>query len=125
MKYIDLHVHSTASDGSLTPSELVNYAIVKDLCAFALTDHDTTAGIEEAMKEAGRINTAAGQTILQVIPGIELSAAYEGKDAFRTNVPKVFAAGDCRRGQSLVVRALAEGRRCAEAVDKFLSDEQN
>ena len=52
-------------------------------------------------------------------------AAYEGKDAFRTNVPKVFAAGDCRRGQSLVVRALAEGRRCAEAVDKFLSDEQN
>ena len=80
MKYIDLHVHSTASDGSLTPSELVNYAIVKDLCAFALTDHDTTAGIEEAMKEAGRINTAAGQTILQVIPGIELSAEYEGKD---------------------------------------------
>ena len=49
----------------------------------------------------------------------------EENDAFRTNVPKVFAAGDCRRGQSLVVRALAEGRRCAEAVDKFLSDEQN
>ena len=79
MKYIDLHVHSTASDGSLTPSELVNYAIAKDLCAFALTDHDTTAGIEEAQIEAGRINTAAGQTILQVIPGIELSAEYEGK----------------------------------------------
>ena len=52
-------------------------------------------------------------------------AAYEGEDAFRTNVPKVFATGDCRRGQSLVVRALAEGRRCAEAVDKFLSGEQN
>lgn len=53
------------------------------------------------------------------------SASYEGSDAFITNVPKVFAAGDCRRGQSLVVRALAEGRRCAEAVDKYLSDEQN
>lgn len=52
-------------------------------------------------------------------------AAYEGEDAFKTNIPKVFAAGDCRRGQSLVVRALAEGRRCAEAVDKFLKDEQN
>ncbi len=80
MKYIDLHVHSTASDGSLTPSELVNYAIVKDLCAFALTDHDTTAGTDEALREAGRINTAAGQDILRVIPGIELSAEYQGKD---------------------------------------------
>lgn len=80
MKYIDLHVHSTASDGSLTPSELVNYAIAKDLCAFALTDHDTTAGIEEAMKEARRINKTADKTLIQVIPGIELSAEYEGKD---------------------------------------------
>lgn len=52
-------------------------------------------------------------------------AAYEGDDAFKTNVPKVFAAGDCRRGQSLVVRALAEGRRCAEAVDKYLKEEDN
>ena len=52
-------------------------------------------------------------------------AAYEGVDAFKTNVPKVFAAGDCRRGQSLVVRALAEGRRCAEAVDKYLKEEDN
>lgn len=80
MRYIDLHVHSTASDGSLTPSELVNYAIVKDLCAFALTDHDTTAGIDEALKEADRINNAAEKTVIQVIPGIELSAEYEGKD---------------------------------------------
>jgi len=54
-----------------------------------------------------------------------LGKPKDEEDAFRTNVPKVFAAGDCRRGQSLVVRALAEGRRCAEAVDKFLSDEQN
>lgn len=52
-------------------------------------------------------------------------AAYEEVDAFKTNVPKVFAAGDCRRGQSLVVRALAEGRRCAEAVDKYLKEEDN
>lgn len=52
-------------------------------------------------------------------------AAYEGESAFKTNVPKVFAAGDCRRGQSLVVRALAEGRRCAEAVDNYLKDKQN
>ncbi len=47
-------------------------------------------------------------------------ALYEGDNTFATNVPKVFAAGDCRRGQSLVVWALSEGRRCAEAVGQYL-----
>ena len=51
-KYIDLHVHSTVSDGTLNPSELVHYAQEKKLAAFALTDHDTTDGLEEAMKAA-------------------------------------------------------------------------
>ena len=40
--------------------------------------------------------------------------------AYYTNVPKVFAAGDMRRGQSLVVWAIREGRQCARAVDEFL-----
>lgn len=80
MKYIDLHVHSTASDGSYTPSELVNYAIKKNLSAFALTDHDTTAGIDEAMAEASRINSSANAQIIRVIPGIELSAEHNGRD---------------------------------------------
>jgi glutamate synthase (NADPH/NADH) small chain len=47
-------------------------------------------------------------------------AATEGKAAYVTNVPKVFAAGDMRRGQSLVVWAIREGRQCARAVDEFL-----
>jgi len=47
-------------------------------------------------------------------------AATEGKSAYVTNVPKVFAAGDMRRGQSLVVWAIREGRQCARAVDEFL-----
>lgn len=59
MQYIDLHVHSTASDGSLTPSELVDYAIQKELCAFALTDHDTVDGIAEAMAYAQQLNAYA------------------------------------------------------------------
>ncbi len=42
---------------------------------------------------------------------------------YSTNVPKVFAAGDMRRGQSLVVWAIAEGRECARAVDRFLSED--
>ncbi|MDE2288543.1 MAG: glutamate synthase subunit beta [Burkholderiales bacterium] len=50
-------------------------------------------------------------------------AATEGERAYVTDVPKVFAAGDVRRGQSLVVWAIREGRQCAHAVDKFLMGE--
>ncbi len=73
MNTVDLHVHSNKSDGSMTPTELVNYALKKGLSAFALTDHDTTDGIEEALK------AAEGKPI-EVIPGIEFSSEYEGKD---------------------------------------------
>lgn len=73
MNIVDLHVHSNKSDGSYTPTELVNYAIEKGLSAFALTDHDTTDGIEEALKAAEGKN-------IEVIPGIEFSTEYEGQD---------------------------------------------
>lgn len=72
-KKIDLHVHSNCSDGTLTPSELVDYALKKNLAAFALTDHDTTAGLNEAFQ-------AAKDTPLEVIAGIEFSTEYHGKD---------------------------------------------
>lgn len=73
MRTVDLHVHSDKSDGSLTPSQLVDLAADKGLCAFALTDHDTTAGVKEAV--------AAGQKKgIEVIPGIEFSTEYHGKD---------------------------------------------
>lgn len=71
--YIDLHVHSNCSDGTFSPSQLVEYALEKGLQAIALTDHDTTEGIEEA-------RAAAQNTYLQVIPGIELSTAFLGRD---------------------------------------------
>ncbi|MFQ9510419.1 MAG: PHP domain-containing protein [Lachnospiraceae bacterium] len=73
MKYIDLHVHSTASDGTCTPSELVQLAKEQGLYAFALTDHDTVSGIDEAIH-------AAKKTDIKVIPGIEMSAVYNGQD---------------------------------------------
>lgn len=83
MNIVDLHVHSNKSDGSLSPTELVTYALQKGLSAFALTDHDTTDGIEEALEAARCINAqnknASGRTI-EVIPGIEFSSEYEGKD---------------------------------------------
>jgi predicted metal-dependent phosphoesterase TrpH len=78
MKYIDLHVHSTASDGSLTPAEVVQLAVESELSAFALTDHDTLAGIKSA-KEAARQATEQGNPI-EVIPGTEISAAYDKRD---------------------------------------------
>lgn len=78
MKYIDLHVHSNASDGTDTPAELVKRAVSIDLSAFALTDHDTIAGIREAM-DAAKAYKKQGKMI-HVIPGIELSVAYKGTD---------------------------------------------
>ena len=73
MKYIDLHIHSTASDGSLTPTEVVKEAEELGLAAIALTDHDTVAGIDEAC-------AAASGLTLTVVPGIELSCIYQEKE---------------------------------------------
>lgn len=69
----DLHVHSTASDGHYSPYELAKMAQRKGLQYLAITDHDTTAGLEqlENMKEP---------RLLEIIPGIELSTEYEGHE---------------------------------------------
>jgi len=67
---VDLHMHSTASDGALPPSEVVAAAQAAGVAAIALTDHDTLDGIPEATRAA----TAAG---IRVVPGVELSA-YDG-----------------------------------------------
>jgi predicted metal-dependent phosphoesterase TrpH len=64
---LDLHAHSTASDGELSPAELVRLAVDRGLSTLALTDHDTTEGIDAARR-------AAAGTPLELIPGVELSA---------------------------------------------------
>lgn len=73
MKLIDLHVHSTVSDGTLTPSELALYAKAKGLSAIALTDHDTIDGVEECRQKGLEVGVI-------VVPGIELSADFYGKE---------------------------------------------
>ncbi len=78
MKYIDLHVHSNCSDGTLSPTQIVSLAIEKKLTAFALTDHDTVDGVEEAIS-AAKASALKGHPII-VIPGVELSASYKGED---------------------------------------------
>jgi len=69
---IDLHLHSTASDGSLSPSALVWAAGAGGLHVIALTDHDTVAGYAEAC--------AAGLGSVHVVPGIEISTTYERRE---------------------------------------------
>lgn len=69
MPYIDLHTHTTASDGTLSPSELVSQAYSLGLRAVAITDHDTMEGVEEALEQARKIE-------IEVIPGVEISVDF-------------------------------------------------
>ena len=100
MKTTDLHVHSSRSDGSLTPTQLVELAVQKGLSAFALTDHDTIDGLDEAISYARSLNEAHSAEaaadkpadrsasrspspsvpLIRVIPGIEFSTEYMGRD---------------------------------------------
>lgn len=73
MDRVDLHVHTTASDGTRTPLECVSLAAMEGLKAIAITDHDTMAGISEA-GEAGEVMGVS------IIPGIEISSDYQGRD---------------------------------------------
>lgn len=73
MNQVDLHTHTTASDGSLTPTQLVTRASRLALKVIAITDHDTTAGVAEAMA-AGR---AQG---VEVIPGVEINTDVPGSE---------------------------------------------
>lgn len=68
----DLHCHSTASDGALSPTELVQRAHEYGVTSLALTDHDTVTGLNEAQAAA----TATG---IKLIPGIELSSSWKNK----------------------------------------------
>ena len=66
---IDLHVHTTASDGQYKPAQIIQKAAEKNIKVIAITDHDTTAGLEEA-KEEGK------KTGITVIPGIEINISF-------------------------------------------------
>ena len=87
MSPIDLHTHSTKSDGTFSPEELIRYAQSKGLSAVALTDHDTADGIEEALltarklrEEAPELSGSSSLIVPEVIPGVELSTEYRGRD---------------------------------------------
>lgn len=69
MSEIDLHTHSTASDGTMSPADLVRHAHTQGLRAISVTDHDTVEGIEDALAEGRRLG-------IEVIPGLEVSVDF-------------------------------------------------
>lgn len=73
MAFCDLHTHSTASDGTFSPRELVEQARQIGLGAVALTDHNTLTGLSEFIQ-------AARETTVRAVPGIEVSTEYEGHE---------------------------------------------
>ena len=79
MRAIDLHTHTCKSDGSYTPTELVDYAIEKNLAAVAITDHDSIEGLDEAVAHAAALRER-GLPSVEMIPGIEFSTKYEKQD---------------------------------------------
>ena len=76
MRAIDLHVHSTYSDGTMTPAELLALAEEKGLAAFALTDHDATKGLDEIL-------ALSASSPVEVVPGIEITTAVPQGNGYK------------------------------------------
>lgn len=93
MRAIDLHTHTSKSDGSYTPTELVDYAVEKDLAAVAITDHDSIEGLSEALSHADDLKKK-GLPSIEVIPGIEFSTKYEKQDVHIVGLYISYASAD-------------------------------
>ena len=94
---LDLHMHSTASDGALSPSALVALCHARGVTHMALTDHDTIAGVVEAAAEAERLD-------LRFLPGAELSAQWQG-----VTIHVVALLPDGARGEDVRTRQVERG----------------
>jgi 3',5'-nucleoside bisphosphate phosphatase len=112
---IDLHTHSTASDGLLAPAALVRFASEQGLDLIALADHDTTAGVDEAQAEGARIG-------LEVIPATEINTDLTGggeahvlgyfverEDANFQRTLSILRDARERRGERMVEKLRAQG----------------
>jgi predicted metal-dependent phosphoesterase TrpH len=118
MAHADFHNHSTASDGKLTPTQLVDLAAVRGVRIFALTDHDSTEGIAEAREAASKYPGFV------LVPGVELSTDIEGDEVhvlgyftfeqlenpeLQASLAK-FRAGRFERGKAMVDKLVAIGK---------------
>jgi len=112
MSRIDLHSHSTASDGTLSPTALVERAHEQGVHMLALTDHDTTAGLDEAVRAAAEVG-------IELVPGIELSLRWNKRNmhivglAIDPTAPEL-----CRLIQTLTEIREARVARMAQSLSK-------
>ncbi len=110
---VDLHLHTTHSDGSYTPAELVDYVKKFDVTVMAVTDHDDISGVPEAM-------AYAGQAGVSVVPGIELSIDYPLQGRAHLHLLGLFI--DIKSTALLdVLRSLRQARRtrAAEILERL------
>lgn len=109
--YVDLHAHSTASDGSRAPADVVREAQRVGLAAIALTDHDTLDGIAEATRTGAELG-------VRVVPGIELSAV---EDDVETHILGLHLS-DTRELETRLVELREMRRSRAERIVKRLNE---
>jgi len=109
---IDLHLHTTASDGRSTPEQLVRRLITAGIRTCAITDHDTTAGLERA-------RVAAEGTPLSVLAGIEITAVHDGVDVHMLGYG--FDPDHPELSEFLVAQRADRLRRVVEMLDRLES----
>lgn len=105
---IELHCHTTYSDGTLTPGELVAAAVKAGVVALAITDHDTVSGWDEAL-------TAAESHELEIVPGLELSTVHNDRSL---HILGFYPDAEKLRGE-LHERVEGRKRRAAQMVEKL------
>ena len=110
--WIDLHVHTLASDGSDTPVDVVRMAAELGLRAVAVTDHDTFAGLPEAIETGARYG-------VEVVPGVELSTIYDGVEV---HVLGYYMDAGHPRLRAMMARATAERNARNETMVQRLHD---
>lgn len=110
--WIDLHVHTLASDGSDAPAEVVRKAAELGLRAVAVTDHDTFAGLPEAIGAGARYG-------VEVVPGVELSTIYDGVEV---HVLGYYMDAGHPRLRAMMARATAERNARNETMVQRLHD---
>lgn len=113
MNTIDLHVHSNCSDGTLSPTELVQLAKQTGLTAFALTDHDNTNGLAEALLAADHLS-------LEVIPGIEFSTRFMDRDIHIVGLEPDWQSQDFQ--EQLQLYRQGRNQRNQKVIQKMRSD---
>lgn len=113
----DFHLHTNASDGKLSPDEIVNNSKKAGLDIIAITDHDTISGIENALRQGEKVN-------LKVIPGLELSTLYNNKSVHVLGYfkdPSFISSKFKKFLQEMNLYRVKRGKKIVDNLDKFFN----